>query len=211
MCPDYRRRIDTHVDIGGYIQQDGLELWIQGSESLLINIEYCLFLRVTFLDSWATLYSGMLTFRSDFGQGKHTVVSMSPSTQPPMVWILRRIFLFPLYISGILQDTLEHNVLLSNTVRYDRNMAPFSDHPIEPVRDKHVHFIVHVQVDVQRHLPDVVAVSAWYQASNIYWSSVPIWYLWYLWYFGLSFTTITAIFLYVTYSTSHFICRTVRR
>jgi hypothetical protein len=196
----YQRRIDTHADIGSMgTEPDILSIWIQGSESLQSSVEYNLFAHVTFLDSWSTLHAGMVTFRSDFGDGYNTIASMLPCKQPPSLWILRRVLMCPLYVIGMLPDTFDSDVLLSNSVRYEKTMPPFLELFVQPVRNKHVHYIVHIQVSFHRHRPDIVAISAWYQASSASWYSVPVWYLWYIWYVGLSLTTVATLVLYTAY------------
>jgi hypothetical protein len=210
---DDRRRIDTYVDIGSIDSSHphALGIWIQGSDTLERHRDYYLFMHVTFLDSWTTLHAGMVTFHSDFGHGRKTVVSIFPCTQPPFIWILRRILLSPLYAFGLFQDTLHFDVLLSNTVRYTKTMSPFVDIVVEPVRNNHIHYLVHVQIHVQRHLPDITSVSAWYQASMTWsWYTISIWYIWYIWYICLSFITVATLVLYTVCSASQFMNQLLR-
>ena len=199
----YQRRIDTRADIGSIVaQQDILSIWIQGSESLQRSVDYNLFAHVTFLDSWSTLHAGLLTFRSDFRDGSNTITSILPRKHPPFIWILRRLFMCPLYVLGVMEDTIHADVLLSDRVRYEDTIPPYWDIFVHPVCDRHVQYIVHVQVTFHRHLPDIVSVSAWYQASSVSWYSVPVWYLWYIWYIGLSCTTVVTLVAYTTYCVS---------
>jgi len=211
---DGTRILDAHVDIANTnaytwssrtIYSDGaLELLLQGSEYLRSGVEYSVFVHITFLDSWTTVTSGLLTFLSDFGQGVYTVSSILPCTTSTFVWVMRRIVLCPLYITGLFEDTIEQDVLISTSFRYvSDNSRNLVDVPIYPVYTNHIDYTVRVQVvpPARGHLPDIVSISAWYRIHSASWYSVCLWYTQLILYLCLSATTLGVLLLYTTCST----------
>jgi hypothetical protein len=186
----HNRRINTRVDFANtnaytwpsrVVHKTGtLDLLIQGSEHLRSNVEYSLFIHVTFLDSWTTALSGLLTFLSDFGHGQHTVSSLVPCVDSPIVWALKHMFLCPVYATGLVTGTIEQDILLSTSFRSVlTDVYRLVDVPVYPVHIRTLDYVARVQVipSSRGHVPDILTISAWYQPSHLHSANWTWWYL----------------------------------
>jgi hypothetical protein len=212
----YNQIIKTHVDYSHtnaytwpshtLYAEGAIELLIQGSEFLRTGVDYSLCIHITFIDSWKTTMAGLVTFMSDFGQDLHTVASMIPCTHSPFVWMMRRLLLCPGYVTGLMNDSLERDVLISTVFRHVPIASrPRIDVPVYPVYAHHIEYAVRVHVVPSRHghLPDIVSIYASYQVSYTSWYRYLLWYGYILWYICLTLTAMTTIPLYITCMTVH--------
>jgi hypothetical protein len=171
-----------------------IELLVQGSNLIQRDVDYSLFIHVTFLDSWTTVMSGVITFLSDFGYGRQTIASILPITRPPFSWVAKRVLLFPLFASGLYQDTVEHNILVSTSFRLGQQLLGI---PVHPVYTDHIEYVARVQIipSVSGHMPDIVSISAWFQASSMpeTWSGTCLLYVILFWYTCMTLSTVISL------------------
>lgn len=178
----------AHIGTSDLPSQQTLTLLVQGSDYIRTDVTYSLTLHLTFLDSWTTTTSGLLSFVSDMGNGVHTVSSMMPGIYPPSIWILRHLVLCPLYGMGIIQTTVEKALLLSTGFRSLRDNGPAMklQNVFSPVADNRNEYVVHVQVTPATggHMPDLIAVSACFHGTSrsivdyMTWCWFIAWYIW---------------------------------
>jgi hypothetical protein len=187
-----------------------IELLVQGSNSIQSGVDYSLFIHVIFLDSWTTVMSGVLTFLSDFGHGRQTISSFLPIARPPFSWAAKRFMLFPLYASGMFQDTVEHTILVSTSFLKDNQVLNI---PIHPVNMIHIKYVARVQIipSLRGHVPDIVSISAWFQASREpqTWSGTCMSYGLLLWYICMTLSTVLSLTTCFMYSSTMILIRFV--
>jgi hypothetical protein len=171
-----------------------IELLVQGSNLIQRDVDYSLFIHVTFLDSWTTVMSGVITFLSDFGHGRQTIASILPITRPPFSWVATRVLLFPFFASGLYRDTVEHDILVSTSFRLGQRLLGV---PVHPVYTDHIEYVARVQIipAVSGHMPDIVSISAWFQASSMpeTWSGTCLSYGLLLWYICMTLSTVISL------------------
>lgn len=136
----YNHPLYTPVDIVLYDDRR-TELVISG-----IDRAYSLELHVVFVDSWITATSGLMSFHTDQSLG--TVIRPYPYS--PSVWIVRRMFLFPLHVTGIIPDTLVHEILITDVKQ-----------PIDTVDS-----VIRVYITPAQHTAEILSVSAYYMPEN---------------------------------------------
>ena len=182
------RTIYAHVDIvnvGTYLDQTDqsspIEMFVQGSDELHTNTIYWIDLRITFLCSWKTATSGMITLVTNFGRGKQTVVSFFPYTHTMLQWwVLNLISLG----TGLINDSFDRQL----TITTDFKSTDFISSPIQPVHNTHSGYIARVCIipGHQSNLPDMLEAQVVYK-------SVETSYLWHLlmWVFIVVYAYIT--------------------
>jgi hypothetical protein len=162
--------IRTHVDMintGIYVDNTNpyspIDMFIQGSDELKGDTVYGLHLQITFLCSWKTITSGMITIVTDFGHGQTTAITLVPYGYSPITWATTQLVLAPAYSIGLLEDTFVRHMVLTTAFT-------LSDHivaPIQPVYNTRVGYIarMHIIPGKHNHLPDLIDIIAIYRPS----------------------------------------------
>lgn len=104
---------------------------------------YELQLHVVFVDSWITATSGLVSFRTEEGLG----TSIRPYPYSPSIWMVWRMVFFPAHVTGIIPDTLIHDVELV-------------------VHGDSIGSVIRVYITPTRHMADILSVSGYYRVED---------------------------------------------
>lgn len=205
---DSSRIINTRVDFANtnactwpshtvYVE-GAIELLVQGSVHLREDVDYSVFIHITFLDSWTTAMSGLVTFLSECSPGHHTISSLLPCGQSPIIWLIRHLLFCPAYVTGVVRDILERDVLITTSFRY--RPGRWIDVPVYPVSVHRVDYSLRIQVVPPLHeqLPDIVSMYASYHlTSNTSWCWTCLWYGYIICYIYITLVVLVFIGIYV--------------
>lgn len=137
------RSIDTCVDI--VLGDDGqMTVLVPGSSYLDPHVSYDIHLGITFVDSWTTATAGLLSIRS-----MSSSAFIRPYPYSPAIWVMWRTLMFPGQVTGLLPDTLYHEVRLSLV----KGTTLDGD-------------VTRVSIIPTWHMADIVSVSGNYRPSN---------------------------------------------
>ena len=138
--------------VGVVLEEDGRTiLLVTGSDRLDPNVDYDIYLQVTFVDSWSTATSGLLSFQS-----VSSTAFIRPYPYSLSIWILWRLVGFPAQAIGAVSDTLCHEVQLA---------------AIKGTRGDDV---TRVSIRSTWHMADIKSVSGHYRAVDPNWW-IPVW------------------------------------